>query len=115
MLAESVHLAQVSAEQHTIFLDIESQDSKLVADKLRISQVIGNILDNAVKFSPQGKQVTVTLKEQGNEYLVSISDRGIGVSPSFSITSSSGFTACAIPPAASIRASAWASLSPKPL
>ena len=83
VLAESVHLAQISAEQHTIFLDIEAQDSKLVADKLRISQVIGNILDNAVKFSPQGKQVTVTLKEQGNEYLVSISDRGIGVSPDF--------------------------------
>lgn len=83
VLAESVHLAQISAEQHTIFLDIDAQDSKLVADKLRISQVVGNILDNAVKFSPQGKQVTVTLKEQGNEYLVSISDRGIGVSPDF--------------------------------
>jgi len=83
VLAESVHLAQISAEQHTIFLDIAAQDSKLVADKLRISQVIGNILDNAVKFSPQGKQVTVMLQEQDSEYLVSISDRGIGVSPDF--------------------------------
>ncbi len=83
VLAESVHLAQISAEQHTIFLDIDAQDSKLIADKLRISQVVGNILDNAVKFSPQGKQVTVILKEQGNEYQVSISDRGIGVSPDF--------------------------------
>lgn len=81
VLAESVRQAQISAEQHTIFLDIEAQDSKLVADKLRVSQVIGNILNNAVKFSPQGKQVTVTLKEQENDYLVSISDRGIGVSP----------------------------------
>jgi len=83
VLAESVRLAQVSAEQHTIFLDIEAQDSKLVADRLRISQVVGNILDNAVKFSPQGKQVTAVLKEQGNEFLVSISDRGIGVAPDF--------------------------------
>ncbi len=85
VLAESVRQAQISAEQHTIYLDIDAQDSKLVADKLRISQVVGNILDNAVKFSPQGKQVTVTLKEQeaDNEYLVSISDRGIGVSPDY--------------------------------
>ncbi len=81
VLAESVRQVQISADQHTILLDIEAQDSKLVADKLRVSQVIGNILDNAVKFSPQGKQVTVTLKEQENDYLVSISDRGIGVSP----------------------------------
>jgi two-component system phosphate regulon sensor histidine kinase PhoR len=83
VLAESVRLAQISAEQHTIFLDIDTPDSKLVADKLRISQVVGNILDNAVKFSPQGKKVTVILKEQGNEFQVSISDRGIGVSPDF--------------------------------
>ena len=83
VLAESVRQAQISAEEHSIFLDIEAQDSKLVADKSRIGQVVGNILDNAIKFSPQGKQVTVMLKEQGNEYLVSISDRGIGVSPDF--------------------------------
>jgi signal transduction histidine kinase len=83
VLAESVRQAQISADEHTIFLDIEAQDSKLVADKSRIGQVVGNILDNAIKFSPQGKQVTVTLKEQGHEYLVSISDRGIGVSPDF--------------------------------
>ncbi len=83
VLAESVRQAQISADEHTIFLDIEAQNSKLVADKSRIGQVVGNILDNAIKFSPQGKQVTVMLKEQGNEYLVSISDRGIGVSPDF--------------------------------
>jgi two-component system phosphate regulon sensor histidine kinase PhoR len=83
VLAESVRQAQISAEEHSIFLDIEAQDSKLVADKSRIGQVVGNILDNAIKFSPQGKQVTVMLKEQGNEYLVSISDRGIGVSPDY--------------------------------
>ncbi len=83
VLAESVRQVQISADEHTIFLDIEAQDSKLVADKSRIGQVVGNILDNAIKFSPQGKQVTVMLKEQGHEYLVSISDRGIGVSPDF--------------------------------
>ena len=83
VLAESVRQAQISADEHTIFLDIEAQNSKLVADKSRIGQVVGNILDNAIKFSPQGKQVTVMLKEQGHEYLVSISDRGIGVSPDF--------------------------------
>jgi two-component system, OmpR family, phosphate regulon sensor histidine kinase PhoR len=83
VLAESVRQAQISAEQHSIFLDIQVQDSKLVADKSRIGQVFGNILDNAIKFSPQGKQVTVTLEEQGNEYLVSINDRGIGVSPDY--------------------------------
>ena len=83
VLAECAQLAQVSAEEHTITLDIQVQDSKIVADKLRISQVIGNILDNAIRFSPQGRQVTIELKEQDNEYLVSITDQGIGVSPEY--------------------------------
>lgn len=83
MLAERVQLAQVSAEEHTIVLDIQTQDSRVVADKLRVGQVIGNILDNAVRFSPQGRQVMVVLKEQDGEYLVSITDQGIGVSPEY--------------------------------
>ena len=82
-LTERVRLAQVSAEEHTITLDIQVQDSRIVADKLRVGQVIGNILDNAIRFSPQGRQVTVVLKEQNNEYLVNITDQGIGVSPEY--------------------------------
>ncbi len=83
VLTERVQLAQVSAEEHTITLDIQVQESRIVADKLRVSQVIGNILDNAIRFSPQGRQVKVELKEQNNEYLVSITDQGIGVSPEY--------------------------------
>lgn len=83
VLAERVRMAQASAEQHTIHLDIQAGDSKIVADQLRVSQVIGNILDNAIKFSPQGRQVTVQLQEEDSEYLINISDEGIGVNPQY--------------------------------
>lgn len=83
VLIERTQLAQVSAEDYTITLNIQTQDSRIVADKLRISQVVGNILDNAIRFSPQGRQVTVELKEENNEYLVSITDQGIGVRPEY--------------------------------
>ena len=82
-LTERVQLAQVSAEEHTISLEIQVQDSRIIADKLRVGQVIGNVLDNAIRFSPRGRQVTVALKEQNNEYLVGITDQGIGVSPDY--------------------------------
>ncbi len=83
VLAERVRLAQVSAELHTIFLDIQVQDSRVVADQLRVGQVFGNILDNAIKFSPPGRQVIVKLQEQDKEYLISVIDQGIGVSPEY--------------------------------
>lgn len=81
VLAEHVRSAQASAEQHRIRLDIQAAHSKITADSVRIGQVIGNILDNAVKYSPHGGQVIVRLTEQDGDYLVSVLDEGVGVSP----------------------------------
>src|SRR5438105_6820302 len=83
VLVESVRSVQASAEQHTIYLDIAVQDTKIVADKMRMSQVIGNILDNAIKYSPQGGQVIVKLEEREGDYFVSITDQGIGISQEY--------------------------------
>lgn len=83
VLAECVRSAQVSAEQHTIYLDIQTLDTKIEADRTRLSQVIGNVLDNAVKYSPQGGQITVKLEEHENDYLVSIIDQGIGINAEY--------------------------------
>jgi two-component system phosphate regulon sensor histidine kinase PhoR len=81
VLAESVRLVQASAEQHTISLVIQQQNTQVVADRTRVSQVIGNILDNAVRYSPQGGEIVVRLEEWEGDYLVSVMDQGIGVSP----------------------------------
>lgn len=83
VLTERAQLVQASTEDHIILLDILTQDSRIIADKLRVSQVIGNILDNAIRFSPQGRQVQIELQAEGNEYLVSITDEGIGVNPAY--------------------------------
>jgi len=83
ILAACVRSAQTSAELHTISLDIQAMDTQIVADKNRISQIVGNILDNAVKYSPQGGQVTVRLEEREDDYFVSIVDEGIGINSEY--------------------------------
>jgi signal transduction histidine kinase len=80
VLAESVRSAQASAELHTVYLDIQAQGTTIMADRMRVEQVIGNILDNAIKYSPHGGKVTVRLENRDKEYLMSIIDEGIGVS-----------------------------------
>jgi signal transduction histidine kinase len=80
VLAESVRSAQASAELHTVYLDIQAQGTTIMADRMRVGQVIGNILDNAIKYSPHGGKVTVRLAIRNKEYLISIIDEGIGVS-----------------------------------
>ena len=81
LLAESVRSVQASAEQHHISLEIKVRDTVVYADRARIGQVVGNILDNAVKYSPNGGPVSVFLQEQEDNYIVSVSDQGMGVSP----------------------------------
>ncbi len=83
LLAEHVRSAQVSAEQHSLYLDLQVQDTAILADERRVAQVVGNLLDNAIKYSPHGGQVMVRLEEQDDCYLVSIIDQGIGVSPEY--------------------------------
>lgn len=81
LLTDNVNSVQASAEQHHIQLKIKTEVTKVRADKARIAQVVGNILDNAVKYSPYGGPITVCLQKQEGLYLVSVSDQGVGVNP----------------------------------
>lgn len=48
-------------------------------DKQRINQVLDNIIGNALKFSPDGGIITVTLFEEGDMIGIAVSDQGVGV------------------------------------
>ncbi|MDF2191206.1 CheR family methyltransferase [Paraflavitalea sp. CAU 1676] len=51
----------------------------LVADRERITQVLTNLVSNAIKYSPDGGEVTITSKDEGDKVTVTIRDRGIGI------------------------------------
>jgi two-component system phosphate regulon sensor histidine kinase PhoR len=57
----------------------KNTDGRISADKIRILQAIGNILDNAIKFSPAGHQVTIRLNEENGYLIVRIKDLGPGI------------------------------------
>jgi signal transduction histidine kinase len=54
---------------------------RVEADGARLVQVVGNLLNNAAKFTPAGGHVTLTLKPEGDDAVISIHDTGIGVAP----------------------------------
>ena len=51
------------------------------ADPLRIEQVLRNLLDNAVKYSPQGGMIVVRGEAQEKRAIVSVADQGMGIAP----------------------------------
>jgi len=48
-------------------------------DRDRLSQILVNVLDNAVKFTPEGGQITIDAEEKANGMVVTIGDTGIGI------------------------------------
>jgi signal transduction histidine kinase len=51
------------------------------ADRDKISSVISNLINNAIKYSPDGKQVDVTCSLKERSLVVSVQDEGIGIRP----------------------------------
>ena len=46
-----------------------------------IQRMLSNLLDNAIKYTPSGGQVTISLSEKDGRILVSVQDTGCGISP----------------------------------
>ena len=72
-------LIEAQTSRHTFVLQAPP-DVTIEADPLRLEQVLVNVLDNAVKYSPQSGQITVAIEELGSSQIqISISDAGVGI------------------------------------
>lgn len=63
----------------SINLDISPGLPNAFADEDKIEQVLINFVHNAIKFTPQNGNITVSSAEQNNQLIVSVSDTGIGI------------------------------------
>jgi PAS domain S-box-containing protein len=84
-LAEEVaeHLKALAAEK-LIRIEVPSADPSVTvwADRDKVTQVLMNLIGNAVKFTPQGGKITVAVEKNGNDYIqISVADTGPGILP----------------------------------
>jgi two-component system, sensor histidine kinase and response regulator len=80
LAAEAVEEARPEAERKHIELTLSAATvSDLAVDPTRMAQLLGNLISNAVKFTPEDGKVEVTLAVEGNEAVLSVSDTGIGI------------------------------------
>ncbi len=70
--------AQRRTPSHRLRLE-ERAAAPVIADRRRIEQVLVNLLDNAVKFSPGGGDVRARVSLRGGEVVVSVQDAGVGI------------------------------------
>ena len=91
--------SDIHAKQLDFYVDaVDVNDENVVCDKLRLNQVLLNVLSNAIKYTPSGGTVTLrikekTIKENGYaSYEFRIKDNGIGMSQEFLKTIFDPFT-----------------------
>lgn len=73
------------AQVHGVELSWHSElkTAKFSGDELRLQQVLSNLISNAVKFSPKGGQVKISLSAQNGNYRIGVRDQGPGINTEF--------------------------------
>ena len=78
---ETAHSA-IAAKQLKVATELKAKEYHILADCIRLQQVFWNLINNAVKFTPQGGQITIrTFNDKAGRFNFEITDTGIGIEP----------------------------------
>ena len=69
----------IDAGGHVLTVDLGGEPLELDADPVRLTQVFGNLLNNAAKYTPNGGQITLRAEQRGPHVVVSVRDNGAGI------------------------------------
>lgn len=76
-----VDLYDAVADDAGVALVCEAAPAQILGEPTLVVRLAANLVDNAIKFSPRGGQVTVRVERQGAEAAVVVSDQGPGIAP----------------------------------
>lgn len=81
LVRAAVERLRVRGERHRFVTAVPASLPPLWADAHRLEQVLYDLLDNAIKYSPEGGRISVRASATAGEVLVSVVDEGLGVPP----------------------------------
>jgi signal transduction histidine kinase/PAS domain-containing protein len=76
---EVVHHHHTAVSDRRLALNVPVNGKRVLGDRDRLEQVLGNLMENAVKYSPDGSEIVVTVEDKGDHLVTSVRDRGIGI------------------------------------
>lgn len=77
-----MELYEIVAEEKQIAISADLPDSLgIMADRTRVQQVIGNLLDNAIKYGDSGQKVEISARREDDFAVISVADQGMGIAP----------------------------------
>ncbi|OFZ31741.1 MAG: hypothetical protein A2622_04005 [Bdellovibrionales bacterium RIFCSPHIGHO2_01_FULL_40_29] len=81
LINESVESFEYAASAKKISLkaSLPNSNNTVLCDKNRVTQILSNLIGNALKFTPTGGSVTIKVRETKNEFTISVRDTGPGI------------------------------------
>ncbi|MCS7087942.1 MAG: ATP-binding protein [Thermoflexales bacterium] len=79
LIPRVVQKFQTQSPSHQFAVSLASDLPLVYADEARITQVLSNLISNAVKYSPPGSKVQVSARATPTEVIISVSDEGLGI------------------------------------
>jgi signal transduction histidine kinase len=79
IVSDAVAQVRPNAPQHPVSLRLDPKLGEMSGDRDKLVQVMANLLSNAVKYSPNGGEIVVSTRVEGNDAHVAVRDHGIGI------------------------------------
>ncbi|GAB4500168.1 MAG: HAMP domain-containing sensor histidine kinase [Saprospiraceae bacterium] len=70
---------KVNEAKGTLHLDLAATNALVKADRLHLTNIVHNLVDNGVKYSKGAPEIRVGLRNEGNDLVFSVQDNGIGI------------------------------------
>lgn len=82
IITDAFELFEPVAEDKRIILemDLPSEPLQILADVPRLQRAVANLLDNAIKYTPEGGKVVLSARKENSRIVISIVDTGLGIS-----------------------------------
>jgi two-component system CheB/CheR fusion protein len=82
VVARIVEAVLPESQSNGVALTLRGEDLTVLADEVRLEQMVWNLLSNALKFTKRGDAITVTLTREGSYAVLTVIDSGRGIEPS---------------------------------
>lgn len=81
VLQYCVNILQTKADEKGQYLHLQSEEVVIPINRQKMWRVISNLLNNAIKFSPENATINIRLQKHTHTVLLSVKDHGIGIPP----------------------------------
>lgn len=79
LIKRIVDFQKIFTSRHSFMIDIEDRNIKVLADRDKLEQILHNLIENAVKYSPEGGKITVSVNRNEDVIIVCVGDEGTGI------------------------------------